>query len=703
MVRRMQSLHAIKGITSAMTGIIEHVSKLFTLPLTENVALFSVVLAVILIVPLLTQKLRIPNVIGHILCGVAMGPHALGIVDNAGAISLFSTIGILYIMFTAGLELDLNQFKLNRNRSFAFGFLTWAVPLAIIFPICYFGYDLGTLESFLVGSMFGTHTLIAYPAVSRMGVASDPCVAVSVGGTILADTGVLILLAVILGLASGNLSAAFWIELIASLAVFSVVMFFAVPRIAVWFFTHWHRENYLRYIFVLFMVFFSALMAEIAGLEGIVGAFLAGLVLNRLIPKNSQLMHRIEFVGNVLFIPIFLVTVGMLVNLDVIFDGARTAILAVVLSAGAIAGKFGAAWIAQKWFRYSKAQRNTMFGLSVARVATTLAIVLVAHRASIIDDSFLNASIVLILVTCIVASLITESATQSLALERSQAYANGTHEDEHAYANVLVPIANPDHAYDLFEFAEILHENHENSRVTMLSVILDSSAADTTIRAIRENIAKAFKDKLNPRKHQISTVIDHNLSDGIARAAREHTASALVLGWPVSGLSDIIIGEKWKAVIHDVDRLVVWCDLPMNAAKTKRLAVFTLPHAERECGFDGWNDMILKIAEHYTLKIVHIGTEEVSNAMCARRDFLQKSAPIEHVSTAPVDGKRLKELVTPEDWIVFISARQNTFCHMPICEKLPEYLSKHFKSQNKLLVYPSQPAACTEIDEFTVV
>ena len=180
MVRRMQSLHAIKGITSAMTGIIEHVSKLFTLPLTENVALFSVVLAVILIVPLLTQKLRIPNVIGHILCGVAMGPHALGIVDNAGAISLFSTIGILYIMFTAGLELDLNQFKLNRNRSFAFGFLTWAVPLAIIFPICYFGYDLGTLESFLVGSMFGTHTLIAYPAVSRMGVASDPCVAVSV-------------------------------------------------------------------------------------------------------------------------------------------------------------------------------------------------------------------------------------------------------------------------------------------------------------------------------------------------------------------------------------------------------------------------------------------------------------------------------------------------------------------------------------------
>ena len=211
-----------------MTGIYEHLSELFALPLTKNVALFSVMLGVILIVPLLTQKLRIPHVIGLILCGVAMGPHALGIIDNSGAISLFSTIGILYIMFTAGLELDLNQFKLNRNRSFAFGFLTWAVPLTIIFPICHFGYGLGALESFLVGSMFGTHTLIAYPAVSRMGVAVDPCVAVSVGGTILVDAGVLILLAVILGLASGNLSAAFWIELIASLAIFSLVMFFVI-------------------------------------------------------------------------------------------------------------------------------------------------------------------------------------------------------------------------------------------------------------------------------------------------------------------------------------------------------------------------------------------------------------------------------------------------------------------------------------------
>ena len=171
----------------------------------------------------------------------------------------------------------------------------------------------------------------------------------------------------------------------------------------------------------------------------------------------------------------------------------------------------------------------------------------------------------------------------------------------------------------------------------------------------------------------------------------------------MTGLSDIIIGEKWKAVIHDVDRLVIWCDLPMNAAKTTRLTIFTLPHAERECGFDGWFDMILKIAEHYTLKIVHIGTEEVSQAMRTRRDFLQKSIPIENASSAPIDDEQVKSIVKPEDWIVFISARKNTFCHMSICEKIPEYLSKHFKSQNKLLIYPSQPASCAEIDEFGVV
>ena len=686
-----------------MSGFNERMAELFALPLTKNVALFAVVLAIILIVPLITKKLRIPHVIGLILCGVAIGPHAVGIIDNTGAIGLFSTIGLLYIMFTAGLELDINQFKLNQNRSFIFGFLTWAAPLAIIFPICYFGYGLGGLESFLVGSMFGTHTLIAYPAVSRLGVSADPSVAVSVGGTILADTGVLILLAIILGLASGNLSAAFWTELIVSLAIFSAVMFFAVPRIAVWFFAHWHRENYLRYIFVLFMVFVSALLAEIAGLEGIVGAFLAGLVLNRMIPKSSQLMHQIEFVGNVLFVPIFLLTVGMLVDVGVIMSGPRTVILACVLSAAALAGKFAAALIAQKLFHYTNAQRNTMFGLSAARVAATLAVVLVAHRAGLIDDSFLNAAILLILVTCIVASFATESAARKLAVERTQSYADGSRESDHCGGNVLVPIANPEHAYNLFEFSGILRGNSPSSRITMLSVIADSRLAETNIREIRQNIVKTFKGILDPQKHQISAVIDTNISDGIARAAREHAASAVVLGWPRTGLSDIVIGKTWQAVIHDVDRLVLWCDLPMHAAQVKRLTVFTLKNADRESHFDGWCDIILKIAEHYSLKIVCIGTEEVSRAIRMRRDFLHKSIPVEAEKSIPIDAAQVKSLIAPDDWIAVVSARRNTISHMAICEKIPEYLSKNFKSQNKLLIYPSQPCACPEDDEYDVV
>lgn len=686
-----------------MENFIEHLAEIFELPLSQNVSLFAVVLCIILVIPIITQKLRIPHVIGLILCGVVVGPHALGIIDNSGAISLFSTIGLLYIMFTAGLELDINQFKLNQNRSFIFGVLTWAVPLVIIFPICRWGFDLGLLESFLVGSMFGTHTLIAYPAVSRMGVAADPSVAVSVGGTILVDSGVLIMLAVILGLASGNLTASFWIQLFVSLLAFSFVMFAVIPRIGVWFFTHWQRENYLRYIFVIFMVFVSALLAEIAGLEGIVGAFLAGLVLNRMIPKNSPMMHQIEFVGNVLFIPIFLVTVGMLVNVRVIMDGPRTVILAAILSGAAILGKFGAAWFMQRLFKYSNAQRDTMFGLSVARVAATLAIVLVAHRAGLIDDTFLNAAILLILVTCIVASFVTESAAQKLALERTQAYAAGTHAQENAYANVLVPIANPEHAHDLLEFSGILHDKSENAHVTMLSVVAESKFAEENIKNIRNNILKTFKNTLDPQKYRISSVIDTSVSEGIARAAREQIAAVVVLGWPSSGLTESIIGERWKAVIHDIDKLIVWCDLPMNPAKTKRIVLFTLKNAERECGFDGWFDIILKLAEYYSLKLVHVGTQEVTSAMQMRRDFLHKSIPIDAENDTPIDDPRIKNLIKDDDWIVFISARMNTFCHISLCEKIPEYLSKHYKSQNKLLIYPSQPYESPVDDEFDVV
>src|SRR5690606_24178990 len=289
----------------------------------------------------------------------------------------FSTIGLLYIMFIAGLELDLNEFKTHKNKSLVFGFLTFIIPIMVGFPVCYYllGYDFNA--SFLTASMFATHTLVAYPIVSKLGVAKNQAVAITVGGTILTDTAVLIILAVIIGNSQGSLDQLFWIRLIISLAIFSAIMFLVMPRIAKWFFKKLESEKHMHYIFVLAVVFFAAFLAEVAGIEPIIGAFVAGLALNPLIPHSSALMNRIEFIGNSLFIPFFLISVGMLVDIRVILSGHMAIVIALTLSVVAIFGKWLAAFFTQRIFKYSAAQRQIIFGLSGAHAAATLAVILV--------------------------------------------------------------------------------------------------------------------------------------------------------------------------------------------------------------------------------------------------------------------------------------------------------------------------------------
>src|SRR5690554_6155630 len=391
-----------------MTDFLEQLMHEFELPLQNPVPIFSLILFIILLSPILLRKLNIPGIIGLIISGVIIGPHGLGILEQNSAIDLFSTIGLLYIMFIAGLELDLNDFNSNRNKSLLFGFFTFIIPLGIGFPVCYYflGYDFNA--SFLTASMFATHTLVAYPIVSKLGISKNQAVAITVGGTILTDTGVLIILAVIMGNSEGNLNQEFWIRLGISLTVFSAIMFLVIPKIAKWFFRVLESEKHSHYIFVLSIVFFAAFLAEAAGVEAIIGAFVAGLALNKLIPHSSALMNRIEFIGNSLFIPFFLISVGMLVDISVILSGPAALIIAGTLTVAALLGKWLAAWFTQLIFKYSKAQRQLIFGLSGAHAAATLAVILVGYRAGIIDENILNGTIILILITCIVASFATE-------------------------------------------------------------------------------------------------------------------------------------------------------------------------------------------------------------------------------------------------------------------------------------------------------
>lgn len=397
-----------------MNAFFEKLAGAFALPLTDPILIFALILIIILFSPSL-QRVRIPSIIGLIFAGMAIGPHGFHVIEKDMFVDVFSTIGLLYIMFLAGLELNLNEFKANKNKSIIFGLYTFILPLSIGFPVCYYFLGFDVYGSLLVSSIFATHTLISYPTVSRLGITKDRSVSITVGGTILTDAAVLVVLAIILGAKNDGLTQEFWTQLIVSIVVFTAVLFYAIPKLADWFLNKFAGEVYSHYIFVLSIVFLSAFFAELANLEPIIGAFMAGLALNRAIPISSALMNRIDFLGNSLFIPFFLISVGMIVDISVITSGTATIFTATVLTLVAMFGKYIAALATRFTFKMNKNQGNLIFGLSSAHAAATLAVIMVGHNAGIADDTLLNAIIIIILVSCVASSFITEKAAAAIA------------------------------------------------------------------------------------------------------------------------------------------------------------------------------------------------------------------------------------------------------------------------------------------------
>jgi Kef-type K+ transport system membrane component KefB len=390
----------------------------FSLPLTNPVIIFSLVLFIILFAPILFNKIKIPHIIGLIAAGIIIGPYGLNLLLRDSSIVLFGTVGLLYIMFIAGLEIDLEQFKKNRVKSFVFGLYTFLVPMILGIPAAYYLLNFSFPSSLLLASMFASHTLLAYPIASRYGISRIRSVTLTIGGTIITDILALLVLAGVTGMTKGEISTFFWIQLAIATVVFGCIVFLLFPIVARWFFKNF-EEPVSQYIFVLAMVFLGAFLAQLAGLEPIIGAFLAGLSLNRFIPHSSALMNRIEFVGNAFFIPFFLISVGMLVDFRVLFKGLGALKVAAVMTVLAILSKYIAAWVTQKTFRFSALERQLIFGLSTARVGATLAVVLVGYNIIIgetaagepirlLNEDVLNGTVLMILVTCTVSSFIVE-------------------------------------------------------------------------------------------------------------------------------------------------------------------------------------------------------------------------------------------------------------------------------------------------------
>jgi len=664
----------------------------FQFPLKDPVLIFSIVLFIILLAPILLRKLRIPSIIGLIIAGMAIGEHGFGMIEKS-SIDLFGKAGLLYIMFLAGLELDMGEFARNKNKSLIFGFFTFAIPLGVGYLLCTYVLGFNFLAALLVSSMFATHTLVAYPLASRMGITKNEAVTVTVGGTIITDTAVLIILAIITGAASGELSPEFWGKLSLSLLLFTVFVLWGFPLIGRWFFQKIKDDKTSHFIFVLAMVFLAGFLAELAGVEAIIGAFLAGLALNQLIPHSSSLMNRIEFVGNAIFIPFFLITVGMLVDLRVLLKGQEALLIAGALTGMALGTKWLAAWISQKIFSYSAVQRNVMFGLSSSHAAATIAVILIGYNMELIDENVLNGTVILILITCMVGSFVTANAGRKLAVQQ-ESIAPVAQELEDRF---LIPILKEENMEELIDFSLLIHDKQFTTPIFPLAVVQDDEEARIQVLKSSRILEKAVAHaSAADAKVQVVTRVDLNLSDGIARAVKELMITDLVLPWPetpstTDRLFATLFGTNMNNILNAVTENIYVCRFHQAIHLARKIVVVVPPNAELEKGFAHWLHKLNLLTKELGAKLIFFST---AKTFSIAKELLRQRKGSVDIFLREIDGFDEMLLVHKEvgstDLLVVVKARKGTISYVPDMEQVSARINKHFSDKNVLLIYPEQ-------------
>ena len=660
----------------------------FQTPFGNSVLIFSLILFIILLAPIVLNRFKIPGIIGLILSGMIIGPYGLFLIQKNSAVDLFSTIGLLYIMFIAGLELDMNEFNKHKYKSLIFGFFTFIFPIAIGFPVCYYLLGYGFNSSLLIASMFATHTLIAYPIVNRLGIAKNHAVAITVGGTILTDTAVLLILAIISGTATGAATTELWTRLSISILGFAAIVYFVIPRVSSWFFRRLEDEKNAHFIYVLLVVFLTAFIAELAGLEPIIGAFAAGLTLNRLIPHTSSLMNRIEFVGNSLFIPFFLISVGMLIDFRVLTNGPQALIVAFTLTVVALLGKWLAAQLSGRIFKYTKEQRNLIFGLSSAHAAATLAVILVGYNLGIISDEVLNGTIVLILITCVVASFITEKAGKEVVLHMDNEPMKVTINTQ----RVLVPIANPQTMEKLIDFAMVIKNPKDYSPILGLTVVKDDDQAHANLLQSKKLLDKAIVYAASADQQiEIMSTIDRNVTNGIKRTATEKFITDIVAGWsPQKNLADIIFGQTFDKLVKQTSQTIFITRFTMPLNVHKNILLICPFFAEKEPGFYKWVISMLRVASQLGTGIQLYAPREVEHAI---REFVTINNVSQRIDyRGNIDLGNIGSLapkVQSYDMVVLVCSREGGISYTPALDVLPKKMSKSFNANSLVFIYPA--------------
>ena len=634
----------------------------FTLPLADPVLKFLIILLIILGAPLLLNKIRIPPLLGLIIAGAVIGPHGFNLVLRDSSIILSGTAGLLYIMFLAGLEIDMGDFKRNSLRSLTFGLYTFCVPMALGIVAGYYLLGFSWLTSVLLASMFASHTLIAYPIISKLGISKNNAVCITVGGTMITDTLALLVLTIVVALSTGNADDMFWVRLGLSITAFTLFVLLGFPLIGRWFFKRVH-DNISQYIFVLAMVFLGAFLAQLAGLEAIIGSFLAGLALNRLIPATSPLMNRVEFVGNAIFIPFFLLSVGMLIDYRAFFTSFETIKVGAVMIVVATAAKFIAAWLTQKTFRMSVDQRRVIFGLSNAQAAATLAAVLVGYNVflgttpdgepiRLLNESVLNGTILMILVTCTMASFSAQKGAHNIAMEES----TDVEEPDRNEVEILIPVSNQANVEELVNLGLSLKPKRAKNGLHALTVVDDKGSDGTSAKRSKRLLQLA-----------------------VETAAATDTRLQELLRYDLSPANAI------SGVIRE-------CGITKPAqplSTVKRHLVVLPPQAEKEAGFLSALERLANVVGNTGAKAVFYAAPATLDLI--RERFARSSNEIGYVPFANwEDFLIVSRDVRTDDTLWIWMSRRNGVSYESSMARVSRYLDQYFKGNNFVLVYPLQ-------------
>ena len=673
-------------------------------PITDPTLIFFVVLLMILLSPIIMGRLRIPHIIGMVLAGVLVGKYGLNILGRDASFELFGRVGLYYIMFLAGLEMDMEGLKKNRNRVMVFGMLTFLVPFAMTYfmGVSLLGYI--PLASLLLAAIMASNTLIAYPIVGRYGLTRHTSTMLSVGSSMMALFMALIVMASIVNSFHGNGGILFWLLFILKFVAYCVGLIMVIPRVTRWFLRR-YSDAVMQFIFILAVVFLSAALSDAVGLEGIFGAFMSGLILNRFVPKVSPLMNRIEFTGNALFIPYFLIGVGMLINVRLLFAGSKILWVVFCIVFFGTLGKAVAAYLAARIFRMSWLAGHMMFGLTSAHAAGAIAMVMVGRRLEVapgqylFGDEVLNGIVIMILFTCVISTVITERAAQRLRLQEK--------EDQNMMKNlddekILIPVKYPEYSDNLITMATLMRNPRLKRELVALNVVYD----DVNMRhnqaegqRLLDHLCHLASASDVPMVTQVRVAA--NIANGIKHAFKEFQASEILMGLHFhKEINRSFWGEFTRSLYNGLSRQIIVTRILQPLNTIRRIQVAIPSRAEFEPGFYRWLERLARMAGNLECRIAFHGRNETLQLV---NEFIRNRFPsvraeyeeMAHWKELPTLGSQVRE----DHLFVIVTARKGTISYKTAMERLPEELNKFIKGKTIMIIFPDQYGS--EMDDMT--